>query len=59
MFPDLQYLKKRSKIIEIVSVKDVIFVVAQSGLCAAFSRSQSANSLVQLILCCCLFFYSH
>ncbi|CAL9046985.1 unnamed protein product [Musa banksii] len=39
MFPDLQYLKKRSKIIEIVSVKDVIFVVAQSGLCAAFSRT--------------------
>ncbi|CAL9110998.1 unnamed protein product [Musa textilis] len=39
MFPDLQYLKKRSKIIEIVSVKDVIFAVAQSGLCAAFSRT--------------------
>ncbi|KAJ0983777.1 hypothetical protein J5N97_002133 [Dioscorea zingiberensis] len=36
-FLDLQFLKKRSKIIEIVAAKDVIFALAQSGLCAAFS----------------------
>ncbi|KAJ0981091.1 hypothetical protein J5N97_009346 [Dioscorea zingiberensis] len=35
----LQFLKKRSKIIEIVAAKDVIFALAQSGLCAAFSRT--------------------
>ena len=41
-FLKLQFLKKRSKIIEIVAAKDVIFALAQSGLCAAFSRSKSA-----------------
>lgn len=40
-FLRLQFLKKRSKIIEIVSAKDVIFALAQSGLCAAFSRSKN------------------
>jgi len=39
-FLKLQFLKKRSKIIEIVAAKDVIFALAQSGLCAAFSRSK-------------------
>uniref|UniRef100_A0A453K3V4 Uncharacterized protein n=4 Tax=Aegilops tauschii subsp. strangulata TaxID=200361 RepID=A0A453K3V4_AEGTS len=34
----LQFLKKRSKIIEIVAAKDIIFALAHSGLCAAFSR---------------------
>ncbi|XP_064949212.1 uncharacterized protein LOC135598800 isoform X3 [Musa acuminata AAA Group] len=38
-FVKLQFLKKRSKIIEIVSAKDIIFALAYSGLCAAFSRS--------------------
>ncbi|KAG1334371.1 hypothetical protein COCNU_03G004900 [Cocos nucifera] len=38
-FLRLQFLKKRSKIIEIVAAKDVIFALAQSGLCAAFSRT--------------------
>ncbi|XP_018677502.1 uncharacterized protein LOC103974900 isoform X1 [Musa acuminata AAA Group] len=38
-FVKLQFLKKRSKIIEIVSAKDIIFALAQSGLCAAFSRT--------------------
>ncbi|CAL9159033.1 unnamed protein product [Musa hybrid cultivar] len=38
-FLKLQFLKKRSKIIEIVAAKDVIFALAQSGLCAAFSRT--------------------
>ncbi|XP_072972404.1 uncharacterized protein [Typha angustifolia] len=39
LFVKLQILKKRSKIIEIVAAKDVIFALAQSGLCAAFSRT--------------------
>ncbi|KAJ3675541.1 hypothetical protein LUZ60_004583 [Juncus effusus] len=38
LFVKLQFLKKRSKIIEIVAAKDIIFALAQSGLCAAFSR---------------------
>ncbi|KAG6388931.1 hypothetical protein SASPL_150368 [Salvia splendens] len=31
-------LKKRSKIIEIVVARDIVFALAQSGVCAAFSR---------------------
>ncbi|KAG6478756.1 hypothetical protein ZIOFF_062200 [Zingiber officinale] len=38
-FLKLQFLKKRSKIIEIVAANDLIFALAQSGLCAAFSRT--------------------
>ncbi|VAI28875.1 unnamed protein product [Triticum turgidum subsp. durum] len=38
LFVKLQFLKKRSKIIEIVAAKDIIFALAHSGLCAAFSR---------------------
>ncbi|XP_031491166.1 uncharacterized protein LOC116258157 [Nymphaea colorata] len=38
-FLKLQFLKKRSKIIEIIAARDVIFALAQSGLCAAFSRT--------------------
>jgi hypothetical protein len=40
IFVQLQFLRKRSKIIEIVAAKDIIFALAQSGLCAAFSRSK-------------------
>ncbi|KAG6471793.1 hypothetical protein ZIOFF_069239 [Zingiber officinale] len=45
-FVKLQFLKKRSKIIEIVSAKDIIFALAQSGLCAAFSRTTNKR------ICC-------
>lgn len=34
----LPFLKSRSKVVEIVSAKDVIFALAHSGACAAFSR---------------------
>jgi len=34
----LSFLKKRSKIIEIVAAHDIVFALAQSGICAAFSR---------------------
>lgn len=37
-FAQLSFLRKRSKIVEIVSAKDIIFALAQSGACAAFSR---------------------
>ena len=37
----LPFLWTRTKIIEIVAAKDVIFALAQSGLCAAFNRSKS------------------
>ncbi|NP_001343932.1 uncharacterized protein LOC100382016 [Zea mays] len=35
----LPFLCTRTKIIEIVAAKDVIFALAQSGLCAAFNRT--------------------
>ncbi|KAF8690047.1 hypothetical protein HU200_017170 [Digitaria exilis] len=35
----LPFLWNRTKIIEIVAAKDVIFALAQSGLCAAFNRT--------------------
>ncbi|PRQ52843.1 hypothetical protein RchiOBHm_Chr2g0159901 [Rosa chinensis] len=34
----LPFLRKRSKIIEIVAAHDIVFALAQSGVCAAFSR---------------------
>ncbi|KAL3650370.1 hypothetical protein CASFOL_006773 [Castilleja foliolosa] len=34
----LPFLKKRSKVIEIVAARDIVFALAQSGVCAAFSR---------------------
>ncbi|XP_039027814.1 uncharacterized protein LOC120161667 [Hibiscus syriacus] len=34
----LSFLRKRSKIIEIVAARDIVFALAQSGICAAFSR---------------------
>ncbi|KAE8702627.1 putative pterin-4-alpha-carbinolamine dehydratase-like [Hibiscus syriacus] len=34
----LPFLRKRSKIIEIVAARDIVFGLAQSGVCAAFSR---------------------
>lgn len=37
---ELPFLKKRSKIIEIVAARDIVFALTQSGVCAAFSRGQ-------------------
>jgi len=36
----LPFLRKRSKIIEIVAAHDIVFALAQSGICAAFSRGE-------------------
>ena len=40
----LPFLNKRSKIIEIVAARDIVFALAQSGVCAAFSRGRSIMS---------------
>ncbi|KAJ7300230.1 hypothetical protein O6H91_Y032100 [Diphasiastrum complanatum] len=37
-FLKLPFLKKRSKIVEIVAARDTVFALAHSGVCAAFSR---------------------
>ncbi|XP_029129547.1 uncharacterized protein LOC109810085 isoform X3 [Cajanus cajan] len=37
----LPFLRKRSKIIEIVAARDIVFALAQSGVCAAFSRESN------------------
>jgi hypothetical protein len=46
----LPFLWSRTKIIEIVAAKDVIFALAQSGLCAAFNRSKSCASTVSFVV---------
>ncbi|XP_008804634.1 uncharacterized protein LOC103717871 [Phoenix dactylifera] len=38
LWSQLPFLRKRSKIIEIVAARDIVFALAQSGICAAFSR---------------------
>lgn len=42
----LPFLKKRSKIIEIVAARDIVFALAQSGVCAAFSRGKEQRLLI-------------
>uniref|UniRef100_A0A0D9YZ98 Transducin/WD40 repeat-like superfamily protein n=1 Tax=Oryza glumipatula TaxID=40148 RepID=A0A0D9YZ98_9ORYZ len=42
----LPCLWSRTKIIEIVAAKDVIFALAQSGLCGAFNRGKSHSSML-------------
>eukprot|EP00245_Coleochaete_scutata_P007175 TRINITY_DN22284_c0_g1_i1.p1 TRINITY_DN22284_c0_g1~~TRINITY_DN22284_c0_g1_i1.p1 ORF type:complete len:473 (-),score=65.66 TRINITY_DN22284_c0_g1_i1:261-1679(-) len=37
-FMKLPFLKKRSRIVEIVAARDIVFALAQAGVCAAFSR---------------------
>lgn len=41
----LPFLKKRSKVIEIVSAQDIVFALVQSGVCAAFSRGNHLDRL--------------
>ncbi|KAM5560783.1 hypothetical protein ABKV19_021765 [Rosa sericea] len=36
--PKLPFLMKRTKVIEIVAARDIVFALAHSGVCAAFSR---------------------
>ncbi|GJN20124.1 hypothetical protein PR202_gb07458 [Eleusine coracana subsp. coracana] len=44
----LPYLRKRSKIIEIVAARDIVFALSQSGVCAAFSRVYGAENFSAL-----------
>lgn len=41
----LPFLRKRSKIIEIVAAQDIVFALAQSGVCAAFNRGNTTEAL--------------
>jgi hypothetical protein len=50
----LPFLWSRTKIIEIVAAKDVIFALAQSGLCAAFNRSKYYASALFFVILLCL-----
>ncbi|KAF6146715.1 hypothetical protein GIB67_009001 [Kingdonia uniflora] len=50
IFLRLQFLKNRSKIIEIVAAKDIIFALAHSGLCAAFSRTTNKRICIMNII---------
>lgn len=38
----LPFLMKRTKVIEIVAARDIVFALAHSGVCAAFSRGNFA-----------------
>ena len=37
----LSFLMKRTKVIEIVAARDIVFALAHSGVCAAFSREKN------------------
>lgn len=45
----LPLLKKRSKIIELVAAHDIVFTLAQSGVCAAFSRGSIIDTMIVLV----------
>lgn len=42
-FPVLPFLMKRTKVIEIVAARDIVFALAHSGVCAAFSRGNNRH----------------
>lgn len=49
--PVLPFLMKRTKVIEIVAARDIVFALAHSGVCAAFSRGNYIiYALVSLLL---------
>ena len=39
----LPFLRERSKIIEIVAARDIVFALAKSVVCAAFSQGSNSN----------------
>lgn len=45
-FTQLQFLRKRSKVIEIVSAQGIIFTLTHSGVCTAFNRERNER------ICC-------
>lgn len=42
-FLKLPFLKKRSRIVEIVAARDTVFALTHSGICAAFSRGSTSG----------------
>jgi hypothetical protein len=48
----LPFLRKRSKIIEIVAAQDIVFALAQSGVCAAFSRGSISYQYLHVFYFC-------
>lgn len=55
----LPFLRKRSKIIEIVAARDIVFALAQSGVCAAFSRGKDMKHLYFCFFLRNIFFTFH
>ena len=47
----LPFLRRRSKIIEIVAARDIVFALAQSGVCAAFSRGRNCYLFAIQLFC--------
>ncbi len=45
-FLKLEFLKKRSRIVEIGAARDTMFALTHSGICAAFSRGTEINPVV-------------
>ncbi len=45
-FLKLSFLKKRSRIVEIGAVRDTVFALTHSSICAAFSRGTEISSVV-------------
>lgn len=48
----LPFMRKRSKIIEIVAAYDIVFALGQNGVCAAFSRGKVISSETSLTYKC-------
>ncbi|CAN0880059.1 hypothetical protein LINGRAHAP2_LOCUS13437 [Linum grandiflorum] len=44
----LPFLMKRTKVIEIVAARDIVFALAHSGVCAAFSRVYASDNFSSL-----------
>lgn len=47
--PILPFLMKRTKVIEIVAAREIVFALAHSGVCAAFSRGTKILELLLLL----------
>lgn len=61
--PLLPFLMKRTKVVEIVAAKSLVFALSHSGLCAAFSRGEVTLTpsfyFITVILTQTLIFYLH
>lgn len=44
----LPFLMKSTKVIELVDAHDIVFALAHSGVCAAFSRGSSTSFLDEI-----------